>query len=175
MLGRFRSIPPFQHLPVPWTPSVRQPQDAADALDLSVRLAVGNLFHGALSDSFGRLRPSSPVLRTPGRHLRAFRANRDAGVFPRAAGHVDRSRNRRLASRHPRRVFPPTPSVSCPIRRSMPASCRQSRRGWAAFSRYAGWHSMSWLPVVVGVSLRLANRRLLPKTLHRSQRQPCNA
>lgn len=36
------------------------------ALDLFIRLAVGNLFHGALSDCFGRLRPSSPVGGLPG-------------------------------------------------------------------------------------------------------------
>ena len=69
--------------------------------------AVMNLFHGALSDSFGR-RPV--VLRRPGRlhaglgRLRAVAAHRRAGLLPRDAGHVGRRRHRDLARRHPRHV-----------------------------------------------------------------------
>jgi DHA1 family bicyclomycin/chloramphenicol resistance-like MFS transporter len=37
---------------------------------------------------------------------------------------------------------------------------------------HLGWHSVFWFLVAVGVVLFAANHRLLPETLHRSQRQP---
>src|SRR3954465_572026 len=40
---------------------------------------------------------------------------------------------------------------------------------------HAGWHSIFWFLTGVGVVLLVANARLLPETLHRSQRQPFNA
>ena len=70
--------------------------------------AFMNLFHGALSDSFGR----RPVVlcghRACSRSRRsAARCRRHIGalvLLPRAAGHVGRRRHRRLARRHPRHV-----------------------------------------------------------------------
>ena len=37
---------------------------------------------------------------------------------------------------------------------------------------HLGWHSVFWFLTAVGVALWLANYRLLPETLHQSQRQP---
>ncbi|QGW81704.1 multidrug effflux MFS transporter [Variovorax paradoxus] len=37
---------------------------------------------------------------------------------------------------------------------------------------HAGWHAIFWFLVAVGVILFVANYKLLPETLHRSQRQP---
>ncbi len=69
--------------------------------------AFMNLFHGALSDSFGR----RPVVlwgivdlhRGLGR-LRAVAEHRPAGVLPAAARHVQRRRHRGVSRRDPRHV-----------------------------------------------------------------------
>ena len=39
----------------------------------------------------------------------------------------------------------------------------------------AGWHSIFWFLSAIGVALWIANYRLLPETLHITQRQPFNA
>ena len=39
---------------------------------------------------------------------------------------------------------------------------------------HAGWHSIFWFLTAVGVALWVANFKLLPETLHATQRQPFN-
>jgi DHA1 family bicyclomycin/chloramphenicol resistance-like MFS transporter len=39
---------------------------------------------------------------------------------------------------------------------------------------HVGWHAIFWFLTAIGAVLLLANHRLLPETLHRSQRQPFN-
>ena len=39
---------------------------------------------------------------------------------------------------------------------------------------HAGWHSIFWFLVLIGVALWAANYRLLPETLHHAMRQPFN-
>ncbi len=140
--------------------------------------AFMNLFHGALADSFGR-RPVvlwgiGAVHAGLGR-LRAVADHRPTGVVPRGAGHVRRRGHRGVARRDPRHVpagqaqrvmsqvtiyFGVAPAVAPMI------------GGWLFV--HVGWHTIFWFLTAVGVVAVVANCRLLPETLHATQRQPFN-
>ena len=137
--------------------------------------AVMNLFHGALSDSFGR----RPVVlwrrwRVHARvgRLRAVAAHRRAGVLPRAAGHVGRRRHRRLARRHPRHV----PARRRAARDVAGDDLLRRRAGGRADGRRLPVRACRLARDLLvprprsASSLFVANCRLLPETLHATHR-----
>jgi DHA1 family bicyclomycin/chloramphenicol resistance-like MFS transporter len=131
--------------------------------------ALMNLFHGALSDSFGR-RPV--VLWACGVHaglgrLRAVAPHRHAGVLARGAGHVGRRGHRGVARGDPRHV----PARRRAARDVAGDDLLRHRAGGRADGRRLpvrprGWHAIFWFLTGVGVLLWLANWKLLPETLH---------
>jgi len=138
--------------------------------------AVMNLFHGALSDSFGR-RPvvlwglavftlaSAGCAIAPGVGTLVFFRTLQ-GLSTGAGIVVSRAVVRDMfAEADAQRVmsqvtlfFGIAPAIAPLI------------GGWLAV--YAGWRSVFWLLVAIGVLLWTANYRYLPETLHVAQRQP---
>ena len=138
--------------------------------------AFMNLFHGALSDSFGRrpvilwglalfaLASVGCALSQSVGQLIFFRALQ--GFSPGAGIVVSRAVIRDMFPPHEaQRVmsqvtifFGVAPAVAPMI--------------GGLIAQYLNWHAIFWFLVAVGVLLWLANWRLLPETLHASHRQP---
>ena len=138
--------------------------------------AFMNLFHGALSDSFGR-RPvilgglvlftlasiGCALSQTVG-HLIFFRALQ--GLSTGAGVVVSRAVIRDM--------FPPADAqrVMSQVTIFFGIAPAIAPMIGGVLSEYLGWHSIFWFLVAVGVVLIIANLRLLPETLHVKDRQP---
>ena len=141
--------------------------------------AFMNLFHGALSDSFGR-RPvvlwglavftiaslGCALSQTIGQ-LVLFRALQGLST---GAGIV-------VSRAVIRDMFPPAEAQKVMAQVTIyfgVAPAIAPIVGGFLFV-HAGWHAIFWFLVAVGVVLFAANWKLLPETLHATQRQPFNA
>ena len=140
--------------------------------------AFMNLFHGALADSFGRrpvvlwgiaiftLSSAGCALSQSIGHLVFFRALQ--GLCTGAGWVVSRAVIRDM--------FPPDQAQKVmsqvTIYFGVAPAIAPIIGGWLFV--HAGWHSIFWFLTAIGVALWLANFRLLPETLHVSQRQPFN-
>ncbi|CAM5788743.1 multidrug effflux MFS transporter [Ottowia pentelensis] len=138
--------------------------------------AFMNLFHGALSDSFGR-RPvilgglvlftlasiGCALSQTVG-HLIFFRALQ--GLSTGAGVVVSRAVIRDM--------FPPAEAqrVMSQVTIFFGVAPAIAPMIGGVLSEYLGWHAIFWFLVAVGVVLIVANLRLLPETLHVRDRQP---
>ena len=140
--------------------------------------AFMNLFHGALADSFGR-RPvvlwgiavftaasaGCALSQTVG-HLVFFRALQGLST---GAGIV-------VSRAVIRDMFPPAQAQKVmsqvTIYFGVAPAIAPIIGGWLFV--HLGWHSIFWFLTGVGVLLWTANFRLLPETLHVTQRQPFN-
>jgi len=140
--------------------------------------AFMNLFHGALSDSFGR-RPvvlwglavftlasvGCAMSQTIGQ-LVLFRALQGLST---GAGIV-------VSRAVIRDMFPPAEAqkVMSQVTIYFGAAPAIAPIVGGFLFVHAGWHAIFWFLVAVGVVLFVANYRLLPETLHVDQRQPFN-
>src|SRR3954471_18997996 len=140
--------------------------------------AFMNLFHGALADSFGR-RPvvlwgiavftiasaGCALSQTVGQ-LVIFRALQGLST---GAGIV-------VSRAVIRDMFPPAQAQKVmsqvTIYFGVAPAVAPIIGGWLFV--HAGWHSIFWFLTAVGVALWLANWKLLPETLHATQRQAFN-
>ena len=138
--------------------------------------AFMNLFHGALSDSFGR-RPvilgglllftlasvGCALSQTVGQ-LVFFRALQ--GLSTGAGGVVSRAVIRDM--------FPPSEAqrVMSQVTIFFGIAPAVAPVVGGVLSEYLGWHAVFWFLVGVGVVLTVANLKLLPETLHAQDRQP---
>jgi DHA1 family bicyclomycin/chloramphenicol resistance-like MFS transporter len=140
--------------------------------------AFMNLFHGALSDSFGR----RPVVLTG---IAVFTVA-SAGcalsetigqlVFFRALQGLSTGAGIVVSRAVIRDMFPPEQAQKVmsqvTIYFGVAPAIAPIIGGWLFV--HAGWHAVFWFLTAIGVSLWVANWRLLPETLHVSQRQPFN-
>ena len=140
--------------------------------------AFMSLFHGALSDSFGRrpvvlwgiamftLASAGCALAQDIGQLVLFRALQGLST---GAGIV-------VSRAVIRDMFPPAQAQrvmsQVTIYFGVAPAVAPIVGGWLYV--HAGWHSIFWFLTAVGVALWTANYRLLPETLHRDQRQPFN-
>jgi DHA1 family bicyclomycin/chloramphenicol resistance-like MFS transporter len=138
--------------------------------------AFMSLFHGALSDSFGRrpvvlygmaafaLASAGCALARSVEQLILFRALQG---FSTGAGIV-------VSRAVVRDMFPPARAQKVmsqiTIYFGIAPTIAPIIGGW--FLVLLGWQSVFWFLAFVGAALWLANWRLLPETLHRSHRQP---
>lgn len=140
--------------------------------------AFMNLFHGALSDSFGR-RPvvlwgiAIFTLASVGCAL-----SQTVGqlVFFRALQGLSTGAGIVVSRAVVRDMFPPDQAQKVmsqiTIYFGVAPAVAPIIGGWLFV--HLGWHSIFWFLSAIGVLLWLANWRLLPETLHASQRQPFN-
>jgi len=141
--------------------------------------AVMNLFHGALSDSFGR-RPvvlcglAAFTLASAGcalsQHIGAL-------VFFRAVQGMSAGAGIVISRAVIRDMFPPSDAQRVMSQVTIyfgVAPAIAPMVGGFLFV-HVGWHSIFWFLTAVGVALWIANYQLLPETLHLSHRQPFNA
>ena len=140
--------------------------------------AFMNLFHGALADSFGRrpvvlwgiavftLASAGCALSQSIGQLVLFRALQGLST---GAGIV-------VSRAVIRDMFPPAQAQKVmsqvTIYFGVAPAIAPIIGGWLFV--HAGWHSIFWFLTGVGVALWIANFRLLPETLHVTQRQPFN-
>jgi DHA1 family bicyclomycin/chloramphenicol resistance-like MFS transporter len=140
--------------------------------------AFMNLFHGALADSFGRrpvvlgglaaftLASAGCALSQSIGHLVFFRAVQGLST---GAGIV-------VSRAVIRDMFPPAQAQQVmsqvTIYFGVAPAIAPIVGGWLFVN--TGWHSIFWFLVAVGVMLWVANYKLLPETLHATQRQPFN-
>lgn len=140
--------------------------------------AFMNLFHGALSDSFGRrpvvlwgiavftLASAGCALSQTIGQLVLFRGLQGLST---GAGIV-------VSRAVIRDMFPPQDAQrvmsQVTIYFGVAPALAPIVGGWLFV--HLGWHSIFWFLTGVGVVLWVANARLLPETLHASQRQPFN-
>lgn len=141
--------------------------------------AFMTLFHGALSDSFGRrpvvlwgiavftLASAGCALSESIGQLVIFRALQGLSA---GAGIV-------VSRAVIRDMFPPAQAQQVmsqvTIYFGVAPAIAPIIGGWLFV--HAGWHSVFWFLTGVGATLWLANYRLRPETLHAEQRQPFNA
>jgi MFS transporter, DHA1 family, multidrug resistance protein len=140
--------------------------------------AFMNLFHGALSDSFGRrpvvlwgiavftLASAGCALAQNIGHLVFFRALQGLST---GAGIV-------VSRAVIRDMFPPDQAQKVmsqvTIYFGVAPAVAPIVGGWLFV--HAGWHSIFWFLTAVGIALWLANWKLLPETLHATHRQAFN-
>ena len=140
--------------------------------------AFMNLFHGALSDSFGRrpvvlwgiavftLASAGCALAQTVGHLVFFRALQGLST---GAGIV-------VSRAVIRDMFPPDQAQKVmsqvTIYFGVAPAVAPIVGGWLLV--HAGWHAIFWFLTGIGVALWLANWKLLPETLHLTQRQAFN-
>ena len=140
--------------------------------------AVMNLFHGALSDSFGR-RPvilwgiAAFTLASAGC---ALAENIGTLVFWRAVQGMSAGAGIVVSRAVIRDMFPPADAqrVMSQVTIYFGVAPAVAPMVGGFLFIHADWHAIFWFLVAVGVLLWLANWRLLPETLHATQKQPFN-
>ncbi len=141
--------------------------------------AVMNLFHGALSDSFGR-RPVvlwGLVVFTLASVGCAVSQSIGQLVFFRALQGMSAGAGIVISRAVIRDMFPPADAQRVMSQVTIyfgVAPAIAPMVGGFLFV-HADWHSIFWFLTAVGVILWIANYKLLPETLHLSQRQSFNA
>ncbi|HWH84315.1 MAG TPA: Bcr/CflA family efflux MFS transporter, partial [Burkholderiaceae bacterium] len=141
--------------------------------------AIMNLFHGALSDSFGR-RPvvlTGLVLFTIASAGCALSQHIGALVFFRALQGMSAGAGVVISRAVIRDMFPPADAQRVMSQVTIyfgVAPAIAPMVGGFLFI-HAGWHSIFWFLTGVGIVLFVAIWRLLPETLHDTFRQPFNA
>lgn len=140
--------------------------------------AFMNLFHGALSDSFGR-RPVvlwGIAVFTLASAGCALAQNIGQLVFFRALQGLSTGAGIVISRAVIRDMFPPDQAQKVmsqvTIYFGVAPAIAPIVGGWLFV--HAGWHSIFWFLTGVGVVLWLANYNLLPETLHPTHRQPFN-
>ena len=140
--------------------------------------AVMNLFHGALSDSFGR-RPVvlwglavftlASVGCAMSQHIGAL-------VFFRAVQGMSAGAGIVISRAVIRDMFPPADAqrVMSQVTIYFGVAPAVAPMVGGFLFVHSDWHAIFWFLVAVGVVLWVANYKLLPETLHLSQRQPFN-
>jgi MFS transporter, DHA1 family, multidrug resistance protein len=141
--------------------------------------AFMTLFHGALSDGFGR-RPVvlwGIAMFTLASAGCALAQNVAALVLFRALQGLSTGAGIVVSRAVIRDMFPPDQAQKVmsqvTIYFGVAPAVAPIVGGWLFV--HAGWHSIFWFLTAVGVVLWLANFRLLPETLHATHRQPLNA
>ena len=140
--------------------------------------AIANLFHGALSDSFGR-RPVvlwGLLLFTIASAGCALSQNIASLVFWRAVQGVSAGAGIVVSRAVIRDMFEPADAQRVMSQVTIyfgVAPAIAPMVGGFLFV-HADWHSIFWFLTAVGVVLWVANLWLLPETLHITQRQPFN-
>lgn len=138
--------------------------------------AVMNLFHGALSDSFGR-RPVvlwGMVVFTLASLGCALSTSIGQLVFWRTVQGLSAGAGVVVSRAIIRDMFPPSEAQRVMSQVTIffgLAPAIAPMVGGFLFA-HADWHSIFWFLVFVGTVLTVANWRLLPETLHRDHRQP---
>lgn len=138
--------------------------------------AVMNLFHGALSDSFGR-RPvvlCGIALFTIASAGCALADTIGALVFWRAVQGMSAGAGIVVSRAVIRDMFPPADAQRVMSQVTIyfgVAPAIAPMVGGFLFV-HANWHSIFWFLTAVGGVLWIANYKLLPETLHRDQKQP---
>ncbi len=141
-------------------------------------VAVMNLFHGAISDSVGR-RPvvlwgvAAFTLASVGC---ALASSIGALVFFRAVQGMATGAGMVVSRAVIRDMYPPTEAQKVMSMVTMffgMAPMVAPLVGGLLFV-FVGWRSVFWFLAAVGAVLWISNQRLLPETLHHSQRQPLN-
>jgi DHA1 family bicyclomycin/chloramphenicol resistance-like MFS transporter len=138
--------------------------------------AVMNLFHGALADSFGR-RPVvlwGLALFTLASVGCALSQTIGQLVFFRALQGISAGAGIVVSRAIIRDMFPPDQAQKVMSQVTIyfgVAPAVAPMIGGLLFV-HADWHSIFWLLALIGVALWVANWRVLPETLHLSQRQP---
>ena len=141
--------------------------------------AVMNLFHGALSDSFGR-RPvvlAGLVVFTIASVGCALAQSIGWLVFFRALQGMSAGAGIVISRAVIRDMFPPADAQRVMSQVTIyfgVAPAIAPMIGGFLFV-HVGWHAIFWFLAAVGVVLFAANLRLLPETLHATQRQPIHA
>ena len=140
--------------------------------------AIMNLFHGALSDSFGR-RPVvlwglavftlASVGCAMSQHIGAL-------VFFRAVQGMSAGAGIVISRAVIRDMFPPADAqrVMSQVTIYFGVAPAVAPMVGGFLFVHADWHAIFWFLVAVGGVLWVANYKLLPETLHLSQRQPFN-
>ena len=140
--------------------------------------AFMSLFHGAISDSLGR-RPvvlwglAAFTLASAGCAL-----SQSIGqlVFFRAMQGLSTGAGIVVARAVVRDMFAPTEAQrvmsQITIYFGVAPAIAPIIGGWLFV--HLGWHAVFWFLTAIGVALWIANHRLLPESLHHSQRQPLN-
>ncbi|SFF27992.1 multidrug effflux MFS transporter [Paracidovorax wautersii] len=141
--------------------------------------AFMTLFHGALSDSFGR-RPVvlwGIAVFTLASAGCALSQNIGQLVLFRALQGLSAGAGIVVSRAVIRDMFPPAQAQQVmsqvTIYFGVAPAIAPIVGGWLFV--HLGWHSVFWFLTGVGLLLWIANFRLLPETLHASQRQPFNA
>lgn len=138
--------------------------------------AVMNLFHGALSDSFGR-RPVvlwGMVVFTLASLGCALASTIGELVFWRTVQGMSAGAGIVVSRAIIRDMFPPSEAQRVMSQVTIffgVAPAIAPMVGGFLFV-HLDWHSIFWFLVLVGLALVVANWRLLPETLHKSQAQP---
>jgi DHA1 family bicyclomycin/chloramphenicol resistance-like MFS transporter len=140
--------------------------------------AVMNLFHGALSDSFGR-RPVvlwGIAIFTLASAGCALSQHIGLLVFFRAVQGMSAGAGIVVSRAVIRDMFPPADAQRVMSQVTIyfgVAPAVAPMVGGFLFVN-VGWHSIFWFLTLVGVALWVANFRLLPETLHTTHKQPFN-
>ena len=138
--------------------------------------AFMNLFHGALSDSFGR-RPVilwGLAMFTVASLGCALAQNVGQLIFFRALQGLSTGAGIVVSRAVIRDMFPPSEAqrVMSQVTIYFGVAPAVAPIIGGVIAEYLDWHSIFWFLVGVGVVLWLANWRLLPETLHVQDRQP---
>ena len=138
--------------------------------------AFMNLFHGALSDSFGR-RPvilGGLLLFTLASVGCALSQTVGQLVFFRALQGLSTGAGVVVSRAVIRDMFPPSEAqrVMSQVTIFFGVAPAVAPMVGGVLSEYLGWHAVFWFLVGVGVVLTVANLKLLPETLHAQDRQP---
>ena len=141
--------------------------------------AVMNLFHGALSDSFGR-RPvvlAGIALFTLSSAGCALSQHIGALVFFRALQGMSAGAGIVVSRAVIRDMFPPADAqrVMSQVTIYFGVAPAVAPMVGGFLFVHVGWHAVFWFLTAVGGVLWIANHRLLPETLHGSHRQPFHA
>jgi len=141
--------------------------------------AIMNLFHGALSDSFGR-RPvvlAGLAVFTLASVGCALSHHIGALVFFRALQGMSAGAGIVVSRAVIRDMFPPADAqrVMSQVTIYFGVAPAVAPMVGGFLFVHAGWHSIFWLLTGVGVVLFALNWRLLPETLHASHKQPFSA
>jgi DHA1 family bicyclomycin/chloramphenicol resistance-like MFS transporter len=179
MLGPFSIdtyLPAFSGIAVDLKATPLQMQQTLSAYLFG--FAVMNLFHGALSDSFGR-RPvvlAGTLLFTLSSVGCALSENIGALVFFRAIQGMSAGAGIVVSRAVIRDMYPPADAQRVMSQVTIYfgiAPAVAPMMGGLLFV-HMGWHAIFWLLAVVGVLLTIATWRALPETLHPTHAQPFN-